>query len=84
LAGSRRGERLADVAKDAGVLRKSLDEWRADERLVGRQQADLDFFRQALRLIDALEAKALSASCAEPYETTRIGQIGPEVGNCQL
>ena len=97
------GERLADVAKDAGVLRKSLYEWRAAyramgaaglnrkrgpkpggraavdppsadagppaarppdalakakariaelERLVGRQQADLDFFREALRSWD--------------------------------
>jgi hypothetical protein len=96
------GERLVDVAKAAGVLRKSLYEWRsayralgaaglnrkrgpkpgrasggpaaaasgppdarppdelakararvADlERLVGRQQADLDFFREALRSWD--------------------------------
>ena len=101
------GERVADVARSGGVLRKSLYEWRdaykaygsaglnrkrgpnrfgasddpaaaacgppdarppdleldelrkarsriaALERLVGRQQADLDFFREALRLIDA-------------------------------
>ena len=96
------GERLVDVAKDAGVLRKSLYEWRAAyralgaaglnrrrgpkpgrasggpmagasgppdarppdvlakarariaelERLVGRQQMDLDFFREALRSWD--------------------------------
>jgi transposase len=99
------GERVADVAKIAGVLRKSLYEWRdafkafgvagldrkrgpnrvralggpqaaacgppsarpsgpldelkkaksrvaALERLVGRQQADLDFFREALRSWD--------------------------------
>lgn len=29
------GERLADVAKDAGVLRKSLYEWRAAYRARG-------------------------------------------------
>ncbi len=96
------GERLADVAKDSRVLRKSLYEWRAAyralgaaglnqrrgpkpgrasdgpsaaasgppearppddlvkakariaelERLVGRQQLDLDFFREALRSWD--------------------------------
>ena len=97
------GEGLADVARDAGVLRKSLYEWRAAyramgaaglnrkrgpkpggraavdppsadagppaarppdalakaeariaelERLIGRQQADLDFFREALRSWD--------------------------------
>jgi hypothetical protein len=96
------GERFADVAKDAGVMRKSLYEWRAAyralgaaglnqrrgpkpgrasggpspgasgppdarppddlakarariaelERLVGRQQLDLDFFREALRSWD--------------------------------
>lgn len=97
------GERIAAVAKKAGVLRKSLYEWRAAyramgaaglnrkrgpkpggraslappsadggaaaarppdelrqakariaelERLVGRQQADLDFFREALRSWD--------------------------------
>ena len=31
------------------------------ERKVGKQQMDLDFFREALRLIDALEAKTLAA-----------------------
>jgi hypothetical protein len=97
------GERLAAVAEEAGVLRKSLYEWRAAfrthgaaglnrkrgpkpggraavdppsadagppaarppdeltkakariaelERLAGRQQADLDFFREALRSWD--------------------------------
>jgi len=97
------GERLATVAAETGVLRKSLYEWRAAfraqgagglnrkrgpkpggraaldpppadagppaarppdeltkakariaelERLVGRQQADLDFFREALRSWD--------------------------------
>jgi transposase len=99
------GERVAEVAESAGVLRKSLYEWRdafkafgaaglnrkrgrnrvrapggveapasappsarpaspldeltqakrriaALERLVGRQQADLDFFREALRSWD--------------------------------
>ena len=81
-----RGERLAAVASESCVLRKSLYEWRAAyesfgvsglnrkrgpkpggppddlakahgriaelERLVGRQQADLDFFRKALRSWD--------------------------------
>ena len=32
------------------------------ERKVGRQQMDLDFFRKALRLIDALEPKTRAAS----------------------
>jgi hypothetical protein len=30
-------------------------------RKVGKQQMDIDFFREALRLIDALEAKTLAA-----------------------
>jgi transposase len=32
------------------------------ERKVGKQQMDLDFFREALRLIDALEAKTSATS----------------------
>ena len=32
------------------------------ERKVGKQQMDLDFFREALRLIDALEAKTNATS----------------------
>lgn len=77
------GERVAVLARETGVLRKSLYQWRAAwramgvaglnrkrgpkpgelakakarvgelERLVGRQQADLDFFREALRSWDA-------------------------------
>lgn len=31
------------------------------ERKIGKQQMDLDFFREALRLIDALQTKALGA-----------------------
>jgi transposase len=89
------GEAILSVAKAAGVLRKSLYEWRAAyqlegiaglnrkrgpkagkriaaaapsgpeadlakaqtriaelERLVGQQQADLDFFREALRSLE--------------------------------
>ncbi len=33
------------------------------ERKIGTQQMDIDFFREALRLIDALEAKT-SATCS--------------------
>ena len=94
------GERIAAMAAETGVLRKSLYEWRAAyrklglaglnrkrgrkpgvvransdaapatpapltelaraqarivelERKIGKQQMDLDFFREALRLIDA-------------------------------
>ena len=94
------GERLAEVARDLGIARKLLYEWRGAyrklgvaglnrrrgpkpmsaraspdaapatpaalselaraqarvaelERKIGRQQIDLDFFREALRLIDA-------------------------------
>ena len=94
------GERLAAVARELGIARKLLYEWRAAhrrfgvaglnrrrgpkprsaraspdaapatpaalselaraqariaelERKIGRQQVDLDFFREALRLIDA-------------------------------
>ena len=32
------------------------------ERKIGKQQMDLDFFREALRLIDALEAKTRATS----------------------
>ena len=32
------------------------------ERKVGKQQMDLDFFREALRLIDALETKTSATS----------------------
>src|SRR5271154_1458770 len=91
------GEALAAVAKQLGIARKLLYEWRwawrrhgaaglnrrrgpkkglrrkmatGDppgaalarieelERLVGRQQLDLDFFRKALRLADALQGPA--------------------------
>lgn len=91
------GERLAEVARELGIARKLLYEWRAAyrklglsglnrrrgpkprcaraspdaapaplselaraqarigelERKIGRRQVDLDFFREALRLIDA-------------------------------
>ena len=94
------GERLAEVARELGIARKLLYEWRGAyrklgaaglnrrrgpkpmsararpdaapatpaplselaraqariaelERKIGRQQVDLDFFREALRLIDA-------------------------------
>ena len=110
------GERIAAVAKKAGVLRKSLYEWRAAyramgvaglnrkrgpkpggraavdpasadagppaarppdelarakarvaelERLVGRQQADLDFFREALRSWDE-KRRASGAPISSP------------------
>jgi hypothetical protein len=39
------------------------------ERKVGKQQMDLDFFREALRLIDALEAKALAAKTSATSST---------------
>jgi transposase len=32
------------------------------ERMIGKQQVDLDFFREALRLIDALETKTNATS----------------------
>ena len=32
------------------------------ERKIGKQQMDIDFFREALRLIDALEAKTSATS----------------------
>jgi len=102
------GEKISDIAKETGVLRKSLYEWKAAfrkmgaaglnrkrgpkpggraasapssspdaaaaarppdelaraeariaelERLIGRQQADLCFFRKALRLWDATTPK---------------------------
>ncbi len=60
------GERVGALATETGVLRKSFtnggppdDLAKAKarigelERLVGRQQADLDFFREALRSWDA-------------------------------
>ena len=110
------GERIAAVAAEAGVLRKSLYEWRAAyramgaaglnrkrgpkpgfraavdpssadagppaarppdelkrakarivelERLIGRQQADLDFFREALRSWDA-KRRASGAPISSP------------------
>jgi transposase len=39
------------------------------ERKVGKQQMDLDFFREALRLIDALEAKTLAARTSATSST---------------
>ena len=39
------------------------------ERKIGKQQMDLDFFREALRLIDALEAKALDAKTSATSST---------------
>jgi len=61
------GERVGALATETGVLRKSLYQWRAAWRTMGvarltrkrgpkpggRQQADLDFFREALRSWDA-------------------------------
>jgi transposase-like protein len=47
------GERLAEVARELGIARKLLYEWRAAYRRFGRQAIDIDFFREALRLIDA-------------------------------
>jgi transposase len=39
------------------------------ERKIGKQQMDLDFFRQALRLIDALEAKSSAAKTSATSST---------------
>ena len=39
------------------------------ERKIGKQQMDIDFFREALRLIDALEAKALAAKTSATSST---------------
>ena len=39
------------------------------ERKIGKQQMDLDFFREALRLIDALEAKTLAAKTSATSST---------------
>jgi len=39
------------------------------ERKVGHQQMDIDFFREALRLIDALEAKSLAAKTSATSST---------------
>jgi len=61
------GERVGALAAETGLLRKSLYQWRAAWRAMGvaglnrkrgpkpggRQQADLDFFREALRSWDA-------------------------------
>ena len=102
------GERLAAVARELGIARKLLYEWRAAyrrlgpaglnrrrgpkprgaraspdaapappaplselaraqariaelERQIGRQQVDLDFFREALRLIDARDPSSRAA-----------------------
>ena len=44
---------------DLALARPRIDEL---ERKVGRQQMGLDFFREALRLIDALEAKTRATS----------------------
>jgi transposase-like protein len=35
------------------------------ERKIGKQQMDIDFFREALRLIDALEAKTSATSSTQ-------------------
>lgn len=39
------------------------------ERKIGHQQMDIDFFREALRLIDALEAKSLAAKTSATSST---------------
>jgi transposase len=110
------GEKISDLSKETGVLRKSLYEWKAAyrrmgaaglnrkrgpksgeraasapssspdaaaaarspddlaearariaqlERLVGRQQADLDFFREALRSWDE-KRRASGATISSP------------------
>jgi len=39
------------------------------ERKMGKQQMDLDFFREALRLIDALQVKASEAKTSATSST---------------
>ena len=56
----------SDVASGAGVaseLARAKARIAELERKIGTQQMDIDFFREALRLIDALEAKT-SATCS--------------------
>jgi len=41
------------------------------ERKIGKQQMDLDFFREALRLIDALEAKTAKTSATSSSRSSK-------------
>ena len=41
------------------------------ERKIGKQQMDLDFFREALRLIDALEAEAAETSATSSTRSSK-------------
>ena len=41
------------------------------ERKIGKQQMDLDFFREALRLIDALEAEAAKSSATSSTPSSK-------------
>jgi transposase-like protein len=41
------------------------------ERKIGKQQMDLDFFREALRLIDALEAKTAKTSATSSTRSSK-------------
>jgi transposase-like protein len=41
------------------------------ERKIGKQQMDLDFFREALRLIDALEAEAAKTSATSSTRSSK-------------
>jgi transposase len=51
--GGRRSSPAADRAVPADPLAQAQARVAELERLVGRQQVDLDFFRRALRLTDA-------------------------------
>ena len=102
------GERLAEVARELGIARKLLYEWRAAyrklglsglnrrrgpkpselaraqariaelERKIGRQQVDLDFFHEALRLIDARDPSSAPWS----RSTCSAREMGS--GNCAM
>ena len=41
------------------------------ERKIGKQQMDLDFFREALRLIDALEAEAAKTNATSSTRSSK-------------
>lgn len=54
------GENVSALSRELGVKREKLYHWRSRyraaelERKVGQQQLDLEFFREALRHVEAL------------------------------
>jgi transposase-like protein len=58
----------------------SADRQAALERLVGQQQAELDFFREALRLIEQVRRPTAERGAPSPGSSSRAGRLNRKAG----